>query len=140
MKREAEALPDPLHLVLPSEHAVLERVVEEVEAYVGARFPDDEFVYRVVLLATEAVTNAVEHGNRLAPDKKVVLDVYTSADGVTMSVMDEGGGFDPDAVQNPLSDENLLREGGRGIYLIESMADAVRYELGGRRLVVELYT
>ena len=121
-----------LRLVLPSAFDSLERVLKETEPFVEAHIEDQELAYRIVLLTTEAVTNAIEHGNALDPAKQVVVVLEARPDCFEVAVEDEGGGFNPASVEDPLAEENLMREGGRGIYLIESMADEVHYERDGR--------
>ena len=82
-----------------------------------AGFDDDE-AYWPVLAVREAVMNAVLHGNKERPDTAVSVD-YRLGDGrVEISVCDQGEGFDPGALGDPLSAENLLSEGGRGVYLM----------------------
>jgi serine/threonine-protein kinase RsbW len=142
MMIESNSAPEHKRLVLPIDLSVLDRVVEVADTFARAHMSDEELAYRIVLLTTEAVTNAIEHGNQLDPGKSVILD-FSSGDGyIEISVQDEGEGFDPESRQNPLAEENLLEEGGRGIFLIESMADEFFYELGGRkvRMVFHLHT
>lgn len=129
---------DPRHfsLTLRSDFAVLERVLEETDAFLHRFLDDEDLIYRVVLLTTEAVTNAIEHGNGLNPEKTVWLDVRVEASRITLSVEDEGRGFDPERVEDPLAGENLFAASGRGVYLIETMADEVRFEKDGRRVCI----
>ena len=129
-KRSAEHL----HVVCSSEFEHLDRIVDETEAFVGKLIADPEFSYKIVLLVSEAATNAIEHGNGLDASKKVKLDVKVTKTNVTITVEDEGKGFERAAVQNPTEDENLLIDGGRGLFFIEEMADEVTYELDGRRV------
>ncbi len=123
-----------LHVICSSEFEHLDRVVDETEAFVGKLILDDEFAYKVVLLVSEAVTNAIEHGNALDKSKKVTLDLKVNNKRVQITVEDEGEGFDPAAIQDPTNDENLFMDGGRGIFFIQEMADDVSYELNGRRI------
>ena len=123
-----------LHLICSSKFEHLDRVVDETEAFIGKLISDAEFAYKVVLLVSEAVTNAIEHGNALDESKKVQLDVKVDDERVQITVEDEGEGFDPATVQNPTQDENLLMDGGRGIFFIQEMADDLSYELNGRRI------
>jgi serine/threonine-protein kinase RsbW len=85
-----------------------------------------------VLLATEAVTNAIEHGNALDPTKKVYLRVAVRDKDIELVVEDEGSGFDPAKTDDPTESENLFREGGRGLLFMEEIADEVRFEKEGR--------
>ena len=123
-----------LHIVCTSEFGHLDRIVDETQAFIGALVDDDEFAYKVVLLVSEAVTNAIEHGNTMDTTKKVRLDVVVGEKRVAISVEDEGAGFDPSAVKNPTDEANLLMDGGRGIFFIEQMADEVQYAKDGRQV------
>lgn len=87
----------------------------------------------------EALRNAMVHGNKNDPAKKVTVETEVRDDRVTISVEDEGEGFDPGTVANPTLDENLLKEGGRGVYLITHLMDEVSYENGGRKVVMVKY-
>lgn len=119
---------------VPSADAYLEQVVEETQAFVESHFSDEDFAYRVVLSTTEAVTNAMKHGNKYDQSKSVTIELSVDHNRVDVMVEDEGPGFNRKTVKNPLEKENLMRSFGRGIYLMEKMADEMRYELGGRRV------
>lgn len=125
-----------MEMVLATDLASIERVVEETEAFLGPRVADEELAYRVVLLATEAVTNAIEHGNKFDADKRVYFQIRIGSRRIELAVEDEGRGFDPQKTDDPLAEENLLREGGRGILFMESLADEVRFENGGRKVLL----
>lgn len=131
---EPAASSDALVLTIPSELAQLEAVVDATQAFLSAQLDDEDLGYRVLLLVTEAVTNAMEHGNQLEASKVVKLDVRIDPSAVAVTVEDEGAGFDPKRVANPLDTENLLVDSGRGVFLIATMADDVQYENEGRRL------
>ena len=84
---------------------------------------DDDDLYRVGIAIRECMVNAVVHGNRYNSRKKVHLKVERTADRLTIVVGDEGEGFDPSAVPDPLAGENLLRGSGRGVMLMQSFMD-----------------
>ena len=88
---------------------------------------DDGTFYRLFVSCTEAVNNAILHGNKSDPRKKVCVTCSVNRESVSLRVKDEGKGFDPGKVPNPLDDQNLLKESGRGIFLIRSMMDEVRF-------------
>lgn len=134
MPSEAEPNPTFRRIVVESDFAVLDRIVEEADAFARACGADEDLAYRVVLLTTEAVTNAIEHGNALDPAKSVVVEFSSPDDRIEVRVRDEGSGFSREALRNPLAEENLLSEGGRGIFLIESMADEFSFERDGREI------
>ena len=127
-----------LLLEMKSQFESLETIVERTQAFAETHLGDEDLVYRVVLLTSEAVTNAMKHGNRFDADKNIRLSVEVHPDRVSLCVEDEGEGFDPDAVANPLRGDNLTRESGRGLFLMRRMADAVTYDRDKRRLCLEI--
>lgn len=82
---------------------------------------------------TEAVGNAITHGNKMDRDKKVEIDVAVYEDRVCVSVKDEGTGFDPAGLDDPLDPKNLLKESGRGIFILKTLMDetSFSFEEGG---------
>jgi serine/threonine-protein kinase RsbW len=91
---------------------------------------DDDDLYRVGIAIRECMVNAVVHGNRYNSRKKVHLKVERTADRLTIVVRDEGEGFDPNAVPDPLAGENLLRGSGRGVMLMQSFMDEFQISQG----------
>lgn len=91
---------------------------------------DEEAVHWVGVAIRESVINAIKHGNRNNRSKRVFVEFDTVLEegmsGLLIRVRDQGEGFDPDAVANPLAPENLLKSSGRGIFLIRSFMDDVR--------------
>jgi serine/threonine-protein kinase RsbW len=92
--------------------------------------------FHLKMAVHEALSNAVEHGNHSDPAKQVTLTCHLQPHQLAITVDDEGEGFDPADVPDPTREENLLREGGRGIFLIQRYADECRFENRGRRLVL----
>lgn len=129
---ERELASDSMEMVLESDFSSLERVVEKTESFLGTRLEDEDLIYRVVLLATEAVTNAIEHGNALDPSKSVYYRLDVREKVVELVVEDEGRGFDPETTDDPTESKNLFREGGRGLLFMQEIADEVQFEKDGR--------
>jgi serine/threonine-protein kinase RsbW len=77
--------------------------------------------YNVLIAVTEAVNNAIIHGNKLNPQKKVTITLIVSQNDITVEVLDQGDGFDPENVADPREAENLLKENGRGVFLIKQL-------------------
>jgi serine/threonine-protein kinase RsbW len=96
---------------------------------------DDQF-FNLVIALTEAVNNAITHGNRNDESKRVRYRVVCAEEGIHCTVEDEGGGFDYDDVADPVAPENLLRDGGRGLFIIRALMRDVRFERidGGMRV------
>ncbi|MDR8392763.1 ATP-binding protein [Aliifodinibius sp. S!AR15-10] len=123
-------------LTLSSDFDEIQRVesfVDELQDWISF---DDEIYGNVMLALSEAVTNAIVHGNKQDSDKKVHIKASQNNQKLTISIKDEGEGFDPSSLPDPLQDENLLKEGGRGVYLIEQFADEVTYSEDGTKITV----
>lgn len=90
--------------------------------------------FGVRLSLEEALVNAVKHGNRMEPEKKVYIACELSAEEVTIVVEDQGEGFKLEEVPDPTEDENLENPGGRGIMLIRSFMNVIEYNDKGNRL------
>ncbi|NBB76370.1 MAG: ATP-binding protein [Bacteroidetes bacterium] len=88
----------------------------------------------LMLLLSEAVTNAIVHGNRLDEKKPVDVCVEVNEEAVISTVKDRGSGFDPHEANDPLKEENLLKESGRGVFLIKEISDEVEYLENGTKI------
>jgi serine/threonine-protein kinase RsbW len=91
---------------------------------------DDEAVHKLGMAVREAMVNAVVHGNRYNGNKKVHFRLEHSAERIAVVIGDEGEGFDPSTLPDPLAEENLLRQSGRGILLMRAFTD--RFEIERR--------
>ena len=104
--------------------------VQVVSDHVGRTVGlDDDTIHWVGVALRESVINAIKHGNRNDPSKRVFVEFHTSngADAeLAISVRDQGEGFDPDALEDPLEPVNILKPSGRGIFLIRNFMDEVR--------------
>jgi serine/threonine-protein kinase RsbW len=104
--------------------------VQVVSDHVGRTLGlDDEAIHWVGVAIRESVINAIRHGNRNDESKLVFVEFARApaAEGhdLTVRVRDQGEGFDPETVANPLEPDNLLKSSGRGIFLIRSFMDEV---------------
>jgi len=88
---------------------------------------DEDTRHWVDVAVREAVANAIKHGNAQDPGKQVHVDLFREGDDVVIQVEDEGTGFDPAQLQNPLAPENLLKPNGRGIFYMKSFMDDIHY-------------
>ena len=93
---------------------------------------DDDAIHWVGVAVRESVINAIKHGNRHDAAKRVFVEFEkvneSGAAGLSIRVRDQGEGFEPEEVANPLAPENILKSSGRGIFLIRSFMDDVRLE------------
>jgi serine/threonine-protein kinase RsbW len=112
---------------------VVESLIDKVCQSVGV----NEDLYGNVLIAvTEAVNNAIVHGNKLNKDAPVELAVYDESDSFCFSVSDHGNGFDHQHLPDPTAPENIEKENGRGIYLMRNLADEVEFNETGNTVTV----
>ncbi len=91
----------------------------------------------ILVAVTEAVNNAIQHGNKEAGDKNVELSYEVDGDSLMFTVRDEGSGFDYYNLPDPTAPENLEKPTGRGIFLMKHLADQVIFSEDGK--VVEMY-
>ncbi|MBN2009717.1 ATP-binding protein [candidate division KSB1 bacterium] len=77
----------------------------------------------IAISVTELVSNAISHGNKCSPDKKVTIEFEVNKEVFIVSVQDEGDGFKPEEVADPLAPENLLKDSGRGVYIVRTLMD-----------------
>lgn len=100
---------------------------EETATRFAARsgFDEDE-VMRISMAVREAMVNAVLHGNAYDPAKKVFLVFERTPGSLVITITDQGKGLDPSKIADPLAPENLLKQSGRGIFLIRSFMDDVQ--------------
>ena len=129
---------DTKKLVLDSKFEEMERLepfINELKQWADI---NDEDSSRIMLSLSEAVNNAIIHGNNKNPEKQVVVHSALDEENriLTISVQDEGEGFDPEEIPDPLKEENLLNESGRGVYLIRQYADELQFSEGGSKATI----
>ncbi len=123
-------------LVLKSTYEEVEKVehlLNDLQAELGF---DDELYAKLMLTVSEAATNGIVHGNQLDETKKVYMVAESDGKTLTVSSQDEGEGFSPNEVPDPLAEENLLKPSGRGVFLMREYADEVQYANNGTKLVL----
>jgi serine/threonine-protein kinase RsbW len=121
-----------LRNTLPSDVDIVSPFVDQLMLFISRFRPADESNYEIELSLREALVNAIVHGNRNDPRKRVYVNCRCTTDGeVSITVEDEGNGFEHDAVPDPTALDNRLRTNGRGIYLIRTLMDEVDFTQGG---------
>lgn len=112
--------------------------VQVVSDYIGRMAGlDDDSLHWVSVAVRESVVNAIKHGNQNDESKRVVVEFSPvpphDPEELVIRVEDEGEGFDPGEIADPLAPENILKSSGRGIFLIRSFMDDVRLQRGKHR-------
>jgi len=124
-----------LELSMKSEINAISPFVDELMLKIKEHHCDPGSEFGIELALREALANAVVHGNREDAGKKVHVRCDCGNDlGVSLVVRDEGVGFDPATVPDPLAPENVDAEHGRGILLMRQFMDEIHYEHGGREV------
>ena len=101
---------------------------EEMAGQLAAKAGFDEDSRDGITMAVrEAMINAVLHGNAYDPNKRVNLSLEQNDRELVVTISDEGRGLDPDEIPDPLAAENLMKQSGRGIFLIRAFMDEVRF-------------
>ena len=98
-----------------------------------------EVTFDVKLAVQEAVVNAAEHGNEYDESKTICVCCEATGEAITVTVTDEGPGFSPCCVPDPTLPENILRENGRGVFLMRNLCDEVCYNDKGNKVTIVKY-
>ena len=107
---------------------VVDAIQMAAEVYAARCGLDSHAANFLALALREALVNAIEHGNRGNPDRRVKLSFQTDGRrNLVFTVRDEGRGFDPSRLPNPLAAENLTRGSGRGVFYMRQFADAISF-------------
>ena len=118
-------------LKLPSDFNALVDVENLIDRVCSGLGVQDEAYGNVLIAVTEAVNNAIQHGNELKKELYVDVLVGDKTEEFCFSIKDEGKGFDYNQLPDPTAPENILKENGRGIFLMRNLADDVIYEGDG---------
>ena len=111
--------------------ATIEKLIDKVCSSIGV---NEESYGNVLIAVTEAVNNAIQHGNKENTALKIDVSVLDSTKNICFSVKDEGPGFDFNNLPDPTSPYNLLKENGRGIFLMKNLADKVEFTDEGNKV------
>jgi serine/threonine-protein kinase RsbW len=115
-------------IMVPSNQEFLSDVDAFLEATLRGFGADESIVADIAISVSELVINAMLHGNKSSPDKTVTIRISRNDTKVSIAVSDEGGGFKPEEIVDPLAEENLLREVGRGVFIVRQLMDSVDIE------------
>ena len=124
-------------LTIPSKIENL-RIVERAVDEISAEYNLNSELYGNILIATiEAANNAIVHGNKLDESKSVNITFNIQTSNLTITIKDQGNGFDYANIPDPTAPENIEKINGRGVFLMERLSDKLVFLENGSR--VELY-
>ena len=128
----------PNILVIRSVTTEIKRVEEFVKAIFNFHNMPEKCFNPTFLCISEATTNSIVHGNKEDHRKTVELNIDCKSHLIQVRVTDEGEGFDVEKVPDPTLEDNLLKETGRGLHIINSIAQNVEYNDKGNSLSFEI--
>ena len=128
------------HLEIESDPNNLITIEEFVNYFAMDLQLGEEKLSALLLSVTEASTNAIKHGNKCDVNKLVKIDVNVDGDTLRIIVKDEGEGFDPSKVPDPTEPDNLLKDSGRGLYLMKIYMSNIKFNITptGNETIIEL--
>lgn len=135
----ASEAPISCSIVVESKPSAVVEVCKQILPKLEANSFGKDDIFAVHLTLEEAFLNAVKHGNKMDPTKKVKVDYSVDSDKVEICITDEGNGFQPDAVADPRFGEGLYEPGGRGLLLMNSYMDTVKYNERGNSVYMLRY-
>lgn len=112
---------------------IVENLIDEICETLNV---NEEYYGNILISMTEAVNNAMVHGNKLDSEKRVAITVKSDDTSLHFTISDEGPGFDYDNLPDPTAPENIEKPNGRGVFLMKNLADGCNFEENGR--IVEL--
>jgi len=116
------------------------RMIESFIDNAKERFQLDEDLYGNIMIAvTEAVNNAIKHGNSNNSSKNVFLSLTLDENLLTFVIKDEGSGFEYDNLPDPTAPENIEKPRGRGIFLMRHLSDEVEFTENGKTVELSFY-
>ncbi len=124
-------------ITLSSQVAKIDEAVSEMVDFVVRLKKIEDFTLSIAL--TEAITNAVIHGNEKDPAKRVFAQVVVEPERVVFQIADEGIGFDYQKLDDPRRKENLLKQSGRGVFFVRYFMDEVEFNHVGNEITMVKY-
>jgi len=131
--------PDSCSLVVESRPSAVVEVWEQLLSKLESSGFSKEDIFAVHLAVEEAFLNAVKHGNKMNSAKNVKIDYSVGLDKVEISLTDQGDGFEPEAVADPRWGESLYKPEGRGLLLMNSYMDVVKFNERGNSVYMVRY-
>ena len=126
-------------IVVESKSSAVVDVCKEILEKLEENKFDKDDIFAVHLTFEEAFLNAVKHGNKNDPTKKVKIDYSVTPEKVEITITDEGEGFEPESVDDPRFGKGLYEPGGRGLLLMNSYMDIVKYNEQGNSVYMVRY-
>ncbi len=121
---------------IPSDMSNLYRVENLIDSIAEQLYIRDDLYGNISVCLVEAVSNSIQHGNRFDVTKIVLLEYNIDEGVLKFTITDEGKGFNLNAVPDPTLPENVENIKGRGIFLITHLADEIKFEEKGSKIII----
>ena len=131
--------PERIEITISSRFENIELVQVIAEHLCETAGLDDDGSHWIGMAVREGVANAIKHGNKMDIQKRVHATFDLEGRNLRISISDEGSGFDPAKVDDPLNPQNLMKTSGRGIFYMKTFMDVIKYSFdpkGGTSLVM----
>lgn len=121
------ARPKTVRIDFESRMDILEAIQAFVDRLAAIAGLDEDGVHDLSVSVRECVVNALKHGNKLDPSKRISVTFGLAPDAIEVWIQDEGEGFDPNAVPDATAPENILNAAGRGLFFMRAFMSEVEY-------------
>lgn len=112
-------------ITIPSSLEYLTNIDDFIEGILRGFEVEESLIADIAISVSELVNNSVNHGNKSNSDKTVSVSISKDGNEVIITIADQGQGFDPQTISNPLDEVNLLKDTGRGIFIVNALMDKV---------------
>lgn len=126
-------------LTISSQLANVGKLEQFVQQIVSQHQLDAEMYGNILISLTEAVTNAIVHGNNRDETKSVEISCRRNENKIAIKVSDEGIGFNPNELSDPTKEENIAKIGGRGVFLMKELCDSISFSNNGSTVQLLFY-
>ena len=127
----------PISIELNASIEELSKVEQLIERLHEEGKLSEEYFGNVIVASTEAVLNAINHGSKMNPTKKVVYQLELENGELTITVIDSGEGFDYQNPPDPTDPANIEKGSGRGLFIMKNLADSLEFEENGSKVIMK---
>lgn len=127
---------DPVYLQFLRYYEDMDKAVAVILSSMDSCGYSDDAIRKMKISLTELIVNAILHGNKRDFSKKVIMGHIVDKSKVVISIMDEGSGFNPDIIPDPTLPENLIKDCGRGLFIVRHYVDSIVFNDKGNRVTI----
>lgn len=114
---------------------LIDPVINDVRKHTNI---SEDVYHNIMISLTEAINNAVIHGNKFDKSKKVHISIKVNSKFIYINVSDQGNGFDPSSIPDPTQGDNIFKESGRGVFLMNELSESTEFVITNEGTTVKL--